>query len=77
MNDRDNGILWGKWLSQGEDPNIAYGDGTPPGYWADSDAIMYQYVLSNLEPVKYAQCWVFAATLTTGIMVLFKDVNIH
>ena len=69
MNDRDNGILWGKWLSPEDDPDIGYGDGTPPGDWTGSDAIMYQYTLSGLEPVKYAQCWVFAGTLTTGKMV--------
>ena len=77
MNDRDNGILLGKWLSQGDDPDVEYGDGTAPGLWVGSDAIMYQYALSNLKPVKYAQCWVFAGTLTTGIMVYPIDVNIH
>ena len=66
MNDRDNGILLGKWLSQGDNPNMAYGDGVPPNLWAGSEAILSQYMWSKFKPVKYAQCWVFAGTLTTG-----------
>jgi len=59
-------VLLGKWLSQGDDPKLAYGDGVPPNLWAGSEAILSQYVWSKFKPVKYAQCWVFGGTLTTG-----------
>ena len=49
MNDRDNGILLGKWLSQGDNSNSAYSDGVPPNLWAGSEAIMSQYTWSKFK----------------------------
>ena len=54
-------MLWGKWASS-ED---AYADGTDPTAWSGSEAILTEY-MSTKQPVKYAQCWVFGGTLTTG-----------
>ena len=61
MNDDDNGVLWGNWSGKDED----YADGTDPTAWSGSQAILTEY-MSTKKPVKYAQCWVFGGTLTTG-----------
>lgn len=61
INDDDNGVLWGKWSSNDKD----YADGTDPTAWSGSEAILTEYMRTK-QPVKYAQCWVFGGTLTTG-----------
>lgn len=61
INDDDNGVLFGNWSSKDED----YADGTDPTAWSGSQAILTEY-MSTRKPVKYAQCWVFGGTLTTG-----------
>ncbi|BFZ19490.1 hypothetical protein BsWGS_22529 [Bradybaena similaris] len=53
----EGGILSGKW--DGE-----YDDGTPPQAWTGSVAILEEYWKTK-QPVKYGQCWVFAAVTTT------------
>lgn len=58
----DRGVLVGKWAETVEE----YGDGTVPWKWASSKKILDQYMSTKeKEPVKYAQCWVFSAVLTT------------
>ena len=60
-NDGDGGILFGNWSSNDDD----YKDGTDPTAWSGSSAILEEYMRTKM-PVKYAQCWVFGGTLTTG-----------
>lgn len=55
----DLGILEGKW--QG-----SYKDGVKPTEWSGSADILHRWVSSNCSPVRYGQCWVFAAVLCTG-----------
>ena len=59
--DTDGGVLYGLWSSNDED----YADGTDPTAWSGSAAILRQY-LETKKSVRYAQCWVFGGTLTTG-----------
>ncbi|XP_078110502.1 protein-glutamine gamma-glutamyltransferase 5-like isoform X2 [Sander vitreus] len=59
----DLGILEGKW--QG-----SYKDGIVPTEWSGSADILHQWVSSNYSPVRYGQCWVFAAVLCTVMRVL-------
>ena len=55
----DGGIIMGRW-----DGN--YSDGTPPFEWTGSVAILEEYMKNGGKtPVKYGQCWVFAAVTTT------------
>lgn len=57
MND-DDGILEGRW--DGE-----YQDGTAPAAWTGSVAILQEF-LDTHTSVKYGQCWVFSAVVTTS-----------
>ncbi|XP_074538299.1 protein-glutamine gamma-glutamyltransferase 5-like [Halichoeres trimaculatus] len=59
----DLGILLGKW--QG-----SYKEGVKPTEWSCSADILHQWVSSNCRPVRYGQCWVFAAVLCTVMRVL-------
>ena len=59
--DNDGGILYGLWSDKDED----YADGTDPTAWSGSAAILREF-LDTKKPVRYAQCWVFGGTLTTG-----------
>ena len=59
--DFDGGILEGLWSSNDDD----YKDGTTPTAWSGSSAILEEF-LETKRTVKYAQCWVFAGTLTSG-----------
>ena len=72
INDDDNGILWGNWSSDDAD----YADGTDPTAWSGSEAILTEYMKTK-QPVKYAQCWVFGGTLTTGMIPLCMYVCMH
>ncbi|XP_050728969.1 hemocyte protein-glutamine gamma-glutamyltransferase-like [Eriocheir sinensis] len=54
----DEGVLEGRW--DGE-----YSDGVAPYQWSGSVRILEQYVTSGYRPVKYGQCWVFSALVTT------------
>ena len=62
--DNDGGILYGLWSDKDED----YADGTDPTAWSGSAAILREF-LDTKKPVRYAQCWVFGGTLTTGPLV--------
>ncbi|KAG8565498.1 hypothetical protein GDO81_012879 [Engystomops pustulosus] len=54
----DNGVLQGNW---GED----YSNGVSPSAWNGSTAILRKWFKKDCEPVKYGQCWVFAAVMCT------------
>ncbi|KAJ8303424.1 hypothetical protein KUTeg_019820 [Tegillarca granosa] len=54
----DDGILVGNWSGN-------YSGGTSPLSWTGSLAIIEEYMKNN-EPVKFGQCWVFSAILTTS-----------
>lgn len=59
VNDTDEGgILQGRW--DGE-----YSDGVAPFKWTGSVRIMEDFVKNGYQPVKYGQCWVFSAVVTT------------
>lgn len=56
---KDNGLLVAKW------DGLYYEDGAKaPGYWINSSNIFNDRHKSK-KPLKYAQCWVFAETLTS------------
>lgn len=55
----DNGVLNGKWSEN-------YSDGTNPAEWTGSVAILKQWHATGCQPVRYGQCWVFAAIMCTG-----------
>ncbi|KAK3556840.1 hypothetical protein QTP70_022278 [Hemibagrus guttatus] len=59
----DCGVLEGKW-------NENYTSGVNPSEWEDSGSILKQWANSNFNPVKYGQCWVFAAVMCTVMRVL-------
>ena len=50
-------VLYGRWDGQ-------YSDGVDPTRWVGSEPILAQWLRTN-QPVRYGQCWVFAAILTT------------
>uniref|UniRef100_A0A6I8P7F2 protein-glutamine gamma-glutamyltransferase n=1 Tax=Ornithorhynchus anatinus TaxID=9258 RepID=A0A6I8P7F2_ORNAN len=59
----DSGVLQGNW---GED----YRDGVSPSEWNGSVAILRQWHAAKGQPVKYGQCWVFAAVMCTVMRCL-------
>ncbi|XP_036386811.1 protein-glutamine gamma-glutamyltransferase 2-like [Megalops cyprinoides] len=59
----DRGILIGKW-----DDN--YIGGVPPTHWNGSVEILRQWIKYGCYPVKYGQCWVFAAVMCTVMRCL-------
>ncbi|XP_072852629.2 protein-glutamine gamma-glutamyltransferase 5 [Pogona vitticeps] len=59
----DSGVLLGNW---GED----YAGGVRPTEWSGSVAILRQWERTGGRPVKYGQCWVFAAVLCTVMRCL-------
>lgn len=58
QNAHPNGIMVGRWEKN-------FPGGVNPSSWQGSDAIIRQYLAQRFRPVQYAQCWVFAAVLTT------------
>ncbi|XP_067856731.1 protein-glutamine gamma-glutamyltransferase 2-like [Heptranchias perlo] len=59
----DKGILLGNW---GPD----YSNGTPPTTWNGSITILRQWSKLGCRPVRYGQCWVFAAVACTVLRCL-------
>ncbi|XP_040058583.2 transglutaminase 5, like isoform X2 [Gasterosteus aculeatus] len=59
----DRGVLKGKW--EGD-----YKDGVDPSWWTGSGDILRQWAESGYRPVKYGQCWVFAAVMCTVMRAL-------
>jgi len=54
----DRGVISGNWSGK-------YDAGTAPTDWTGSAAILEQYVAKRGTPVKFGQCWVFSAVVTT------------
>ncbi|XP_072259868.1 protein-glutamine gamma-glutamyltransferase 5-like [Pyxicephalus adspersus] len=59
----DSGVLQGNWSEN-------YENGTNPSAWNGSVAILRQWYKSDCHPVKYGQCWVFAAVMCTVMRCL-------
>ncbi|XP_048188574.1 protein-glutamine gamma-glutamyltransferase 5 isoform X2 [Perognathus longimembris pacificus] len=59
----DNGVLNGNWSEN-------YVDGTHPAEWTGSVAILKQWHATACQPVRYGQCWVFAAVMCTVMRCL-------
>ncbi|XP_003266844.1 protein-glutamine gamma-glutamyltransferase 5 isoform X1 [Nomascus leucogenys] len=59
----DNGVLNGNWSEN-------YTDGTNPAEWTGSVAILKQWYATGCQPVRYGQCWVFAAVMCTVMRCL-------
>ncbi|XP_072095708.1 protein-glutamine gamma-glutamyltransferase 2-like [Mobula birostris] len=59
----DKGILTGKW-----DGN--YSNGVAPASWNGSVSILHRWYDSDCNPVRYGQCWVFAAVSCTVLRCL-------
>uniref|UniRef100_A0A8D0F6W4 Transglutaminase-like domain-containing protein n=1 Tax=Strix occidentalis caurina TaxID=311401 RepID=A0A8D0F6W4_STROC len=47
-----------------------YCNGTPPSKWLGSSPILRQWVVSQCKPVRYGQCWVFAAVMCSVLRCL-------
>ncbi|XP_029947479.1 transglutaminase 5, like [Salarias fasciatus] len=59
----DRGVLKGNWSKDFE-------EGVNPSMWTGSGDILQQWAQSRYSPVKYGQCWVFAAVMCTVMRVL-------
>nr|XP_003226825.2 PREDICTED: protein-glutamine gamma-glutamyltransferase 2 [Anolis carolinensis] len=59
----DNGILYGRWDNQ-------YEDGMSPLSWNGSVDILRRWEKFGCQPVRYGQCWVFAAVACTVLRCL-------
>eukprot|EP00123_Amoebidium_parasiticum_P012275 comp21242_c0_seq1/m.28930 comp21242_c0_seq1/g.28930 ORF comp21242_c0_seq1/g.28930 comp21242_c0_seq1/m.28930 type:complete len:697 (-) comp21242_c0_seq1:565-2655(-) len=64
-NDKQNpdGILEGRWEE-------TFPNGTSPEAWTSSDKIIKLWHVGNHVPVKYGQCWVFAALTNTLVCTI-------
>lgn len=58
----DKGVLLGKWTG-------GYEGGVSPLFWRGSVEILRNWDTQACQPVRYGQCWVFAAVACTGRMV--------
>ncbi|NXK81902.1 EPB42 protein, partial [Amazona guildingii] len=47
-----------------------YLNGTPPSKWLGSGPILRQWIASQCKPVRYGQCWVFAAVMCSVLRCL-------
>ncbi|NXN95494.1 EPB42 protein, partial [Rhinopomastus cyanomelas] len=47
-----------------------YCSGTPPSKWLGSSAILQRWAASQCKPVRYGQCWVFAAVMCSVLRCL-------
>ncbi|KAK7916178.1 hypothetical protein WMY93_011939 [Mugilogobius chulae] len=59
----DRGVLKGNWTGD-------FKQGVHPSLWTGSGDILRQWAKSGYSPVKYGQCWVFAAVMCTVMRVL-------
>jgi transglutaminase 1 len=60
--------LEGKWEGSFE-------DGVCPWVWTGSSKIFEHYLRNGSKPVKYGQCWVFAAVATSSNSYLKKKMT--
>lgn len=61
----DRGVLKGNWSSD-------FKQGVHPSTWTGSGDILKMWANSGFSPVKYGQCWVFAAVMCTGVFTRKK-----
>ncbi|XP_053429950.1 protein-glutamine gamma-glutamyltransferase 2 [Nycticebus coucang] len=59
----DQGVLLGRWDNK-------YEDGVSPMSWIGSVDILRRWKSNGCQPVKYGQCWVFAAVACTVLRCL-------
>lgn len=59
----DRGVLKGNWTGD-------FKQGVSPSMWTGSGDILRKWNQSGNSPVKYGQCWVFAAVMCTVMRVL-------
>ncbi|XP_038162152.1 transglutaminase 5, like [Cyprinodon tularosa] len=59
----DRGVLKGNWTDD-------FKQGVSPSRWTGSGDILRLWAKSGYSPVKYGQCWVFAAVMCTVMRVL-------
>ncbi|XP_074460942.1 protein-glutamine gamma-glutamyltransferase E-like [Larus michahellis] len=59
----DQGVVLGNWSGN-------YEGGKSPSSWTGSGEILQSWKKSGFRPVRYGQCWVFAAVLTTVLRCL-------
>ncbi|KAJ7403560.1 Protein-glutamine gamma-glutamyltransferase E [Pitangus sulphuratus] len=59
----DQGVVLGNWSG-------TYEGGKNPTSWTGSGEILQNWKNSGFKPVRYGQCWVFAAVLTTVLRCL-------
>ncbi|XP_076604865.1 protein-glutamine gamma-glutamyltransferase 5-like [Chaetodon auriga] len=59
----DHGVLEGRWESP-------YSGGKAPSHWTGSHEILKQWYRRDCHPVKYGQCWVFAAVMCSVMRLL-------
>ncbi|XP_056406360.1 LOW QUALITY PROTEIN: uncharacterized protein LOC130297672 [Hyla sarda] len=59
----DSGVLQGNWSED-------YKSGVCPSAWNGSTAILRKWYKRDCEPVRYGQCWVFAAVMCTVMRCL-------
>ncbi|XP_058635407.1 protein-glutamine gamma-glutamyltransferase 2 isoform X2 [Onychostoma macrolepis] len=61
--DDDKGVLMGQW-------DGTFIGGTLPSNWSSSVDILRQWIKYDCHPVKFGQCWVFAAVMCTVLRCL-------
>uniref|UniRef100_A0A8C1ZW56 protein-glutamine gamma-glutamyltransferase n=1 Tax=Cyprinus carpio TaxID=7962 RepID=A0A8C1ZW56_CYPCA len=59
----DKGVLMGNWSGD-------YSGGVNPSQWSGSADILRKWAATQFRPVKYGQCWVFAAVMCTVMRAL-------
>ncbi|XP_016424423.1 protein-glutamine gamma-glutamyltransferase 5-like [Sinocyclocheilus rhinocerous] len=59
----DKGVLMGNWSND-------YSGGVSPSKWSGSADILRKWAETQFNPVKYGQCWVFAAVMCTVMRAL-------
>lgn len=64
----DQGVLLGNWSGN-------YEGGKNPNSWTGSGEILQSWKKSGFKPVRYGQCWVFAAVLTTGMFYIMHTTD--
>lgn len=69
MNSNDDfGVLEGKWEKD-------FSDGVDPNSWNGSVEILWKWYNDNYKPVKYGQCWVFAAVMCSGELLYYIGIR--
>ncbi|XP_077103681.1 protein-glutamine gamma-glutamyltransferase 2 isoform X2 [Siphateles boraxobius] len=61
--DDDRGVLMGQW-------DGSYIGGVVPSKWSSSVEILRRWIKYDCHPVKFGQCWVFAAVMCTVLRCL-------